>query len=181
MTYFTRHLKPGEETIEIVRPHLFGHLWSLALGVVLVLVPFFFMFFLLSRGMRGLVTFLILVAIGSLTLVRGLFLWRRNGVVVTPERLMDFDQRGLLYRAISEVPLSKIADVSYVQKGIGATLVGYGTVTVHTSGDTPDLEIRSVKDPNRVREMIAGLAKVPAAQEGKDEVSENVNPKLYTK
>ena len=53
--------------------------------------------------------------------------------VVTTERVIDIDQRGLFNREVNEVSLEKIEDVSYKQKTFLSLLFNYGNVILQSS------------------------------------------------
>ncbi|MBC7471757.1 MAG: PH domain-containing protein [candidate division SR1 bacterium] len=56
--------------------------------------------------------------------------------IVTSERIIDIDQRGLFLREVSELPIDNIEDVSYNQNGFWGTIFNYGDVIVQTAGST---------------------------------------------
>ncbi len=48
----------------------------------------------------------------------------------------------------------KIQDVSYRVKGVMPTLLHYGTVLVQTASGAPQVELRHMKDPERIVDLI---------------------------
>ena len=65
-----------------------------------------------------------------------------------------FRETGLLTSRQEEIVLYRIRDIG-LQISLGQRLFGVGTVLVHSSDQTaPHLEIKNVKDPNRVKELL---------------------------
>jgi hypothetical protein len=63
--------------------------------------------------------------------------------IVTSQRIIDIDQKGLFSREVNEMPLANIEDVSYKQDGFWATIFNFGNVILQTAGtgnSNPDLE-----------------------------------------
>ena len=55
--------------------------------------------------------------------------------IVTSERIIDVEQKGMFRREASEFPLSSIQDVTVEVPGFLATLMRYGTIRVQTAGN----------------------------------------------
>ena len=54
--------------------------------------------------------------------------------IITSERLIDIEQRGLFNRGVSEVPLANIEDVTIEVHGIIETFLKFGTLKIQTAG-----------------------------------------------
>lgn len=67
--------------------------------------------------------------------------------IVTDQRIINIEQRGLFNREIAEHDLDKIQDVSGIQKGFFQTLFSYGDVHVQTAGEVQRFIFRQVDDP----------------------------------
>ncbi len=57
--------------------------------------------------------------------------------IVTTERIVDIEQKGLFRREVAGLTLTKIQDVSMTQTGIIPTFFNYGDVTIQTAGSVP--------------------------------------------
>jgi hypothetical protein len=57
--------------------------------------------------------------------------------IVTSERIIDIDQKGLFVREVNELPIDNIEDVTYKQNGFWGTVFNYGDVIVQTAGSAP--------------------------------------------
>jgi uncharacterized membrane protein YdbT with pleckstrin-like domain len=55
--------------------------------------------------------------------------------IITSERLIDIDQRGLFAREVNTLPINNIQDVTYKQNGLAGTVFNYGNVIVQTAGE----------------------------------------------
>ena len=90
------NLKEGERVRKVLTRYWITY-FPTWLGItILVGVPFFFMFWLFNHGRWGQALFFIPVTLGLLWLVRTLVVWKKNVLVVTTDRLIDIDQRGIL-------------------------------------------------------------------------------------
>jgi len=152
------NLKPEEEIMRVVR-HYGLTFWPQILAVLILLsLPFFFIFPLFKKGYWGVAFFLFLFLFGIFYGLRELVIWYYNSLVITNKRIIDIDQRGLFERVVSEAPYEKIQDVSYRFKGIFQTLLRYGGIQIQTAGANAVIEIRNIKNPERVQELISDLA-----------------------
>lgn len=102
-------------------------------------------------------------------LVGGLFtiwiLYYLNFQIITNNRIVDIDQKGLLLHATTEIHLAQIEDVTAEIKGFLGNLFNYGTVFVQTAGTKTRFEFDNVPDPNRIVKLILDLyERVPLAQ-----------------
>ncbi|MDP3964849.1 MAG: PH domain-containing protein, partial [bacterium] len=155
--YFTKYLKEGEEVISIERRYYLTFVFQAALALMLVLIPFFFLFPLFRLGGFGVLSFFALLLLGLVVLTRQGVMYYLNGLVITKERIMDFDQRGLFNRVVSETTYAKIQDVSFEIKGVLQTMLNYGNLEIKTAGAQAYLEINVVAEHKRILEMITRL------------------------
>lgn len=88
--------------------------------------------------------------------------------IITNDRILDIDQRGLFARVISELDLSRIQDVHSEIKGIFPTLFNYGRVEVQTAGDLPEFDFDDVPNPHAVRQRIIELAALDRKREARE-------------
>jgi hypothetical protein len=56
--------------------------------------------------------------------------------IVTSERIIDVDQRGLFNREVNTLSIGNIEDVSYKKSGFWGTLLDFGNVVVQTAGNS---------------------------------------------
>lgn len=78
--------------------------------------------------------------------------------VITNERLIALEQRGLFNRSVLELKLSRVQDVTANVKGMLHTLFDYGDVRVQTAGEGPDFVFAQVTRPYQLVEKVVHLA-----------------------
>jgi uncharacterized membrane protein YdbT with pleckstrin-like domain len=74
--------------------------------------------------------------------------------VVTTHRVLNIEQSGLFSRAVSELDVSRIQDVTSEVKGVIAFIFGYGNVHIQTAGETERFMFEQVPNPEEVRKGI---------------------------
>ena len=79
--------------------------------------------------------------------------------IVTTRRILHIEQRGLFYRTIAELELSRIQDLTSSVRGIVPTFLGYGTIFVQTAAELPRFIFRQIPNPETVRAKIMELVK----------------------
>ncbi len=55
--------------------------------------------------------------------------------IITNERIIDVEQRGLFNRHIAEIPLQHVQDVTIEVRGIIETFLKFGTIRIQTAGE----------------------------------------------
>jgi len=88
--------------------------------------------------------------------------WYRDRFIVTSERIVDVDQRGLFSRKVSEVELIKVQNITHTVEGPAATMFNFGTVIIQSAGAN-DVVLDRVADPAGVQEEITQLVKAANA------------------
>jgi len=161
-------LKPEEDILMTVRQDLVPLIpWVIVL-IVWFILPFFFMFPLFTLGEWGVLIFAVIVLSAVFFAYRTWFGWQRTMFVVTDRRLVDIDQHGFFDRTISELFYSGIDDVSYRKKGLLSTIFGYGNVLIRTTGSAADIEVRRVRGPDKLHDLINDLREAVIDGEPKD-------------
>ncbi|NQV12582.1 PH domain-containing protein [Candidatus Uhrbacteria bacterium] len=78
--------------------------------------------------------------------------------IVTTERIIDIEQRGLFNRVSSEMHLPSVQDSSAEITGFLQTFLDYGNVHIQSAGEEQRFVFRNVPHPERVRVTILKLA-----------------------
>jgi uncharacterized membrane protein YdbT with pleckstrin-like domain len=91
--------------------------------------------------------FFALSVIALAILVGGVWVYRRNCLILTNRHLIRVEQRGLFARNVSQLSLTRVQDVSGVTPGFFATIFGYGNVTVETAGEEENFVMHMVPYP----------------------------------
>jgi membrane protein YdbS with pleckstrin-like domain len=78
--------------------------------------------------------------------------------VITNDRIIDMEQRGIFARTITEFDLFQIQDITTEINGLAATLFHYGNISVTTSSSNSGIVFYQIPDPNSIRSKIITLA-----------------------
>lgn len=170
----------NEAALHVIHRHwfnLFSHLFiviffsCLLLGSLLVL-PILFPEMLDAKNWRFFVfvenTFFIFVWIyGFLIWIDYYFdVW-----IITNERVVNIEQRGLFVREISDLNFSRVQDVTTEVKGIIPTILNYGDVYIQTAGETERFVFRQVGDPYHIKDMIIQLSRESGKEDLRSAIS----------
>lgn len=74
--------------------------------------------------------------------------------IVTDERVLKVEQRGLFRREFDEFRLSRVQDVSVEIHGLIPTLFRFGNLVVQTAGENPRFRFQAIPHPERVKNLI---------------------------
>ncbi len=85
--------------------------------------------------------------------------WYRDRFIITSERIVDIDQRGLFSRKVSEVELDKVQNITHSVDGVAATMFNFGTIIIQSAG-AGELMLKQVADPAGIQEEITNLVKI---------------------
>ena len=77
----------------------------------------------------------LLMLVGSAWMAAGIIRWKATEITVTSRRVLV--KTGIVRRHTKEILLSKVESVSIDESGLGRVL-GFGTLTVHGTGGTPE-------------------------------------------
>lgn len=148
------NLKEDEDLVSLVHPTLLAFTGSILGGIIFLLAAFFFIYPLFSLGTLGIGIFVFLLMVAKYFAIRVAIGRYGNIYVITNERLIDVERRGIFDRIVSEVPLSNIHDVSFRMKGPLGMLLKIGNITVRTIGGATNFEWSWVRNPEEVREKL---------------------------
>lgn len=153
----------GEKIILLLRQHIITLVPPAIITIILIFVPFFISSFLnlvgvnfldfLNAGQIFLLTVFWYLLIFGFAFYRFLF-WYFNVYLLTNERIVDFDFRGILHKEISYAKLLQIEDVSPKTIGFFGTFFNFGNVFIQTAGTKPEFEFEKVAKPDDVAQEI---------------------------
>ncbi|MDD5751374.1 MAG: PH domain-containing protein [Candidatus Peribacteraceae bacterium] len=176
--FFSKHLDDDEEVRLLVHKH-----WRL--GIHSLFWPT--LSFLASWAFLVIAPFLTIFYIVAFWSMVSLVWWMRNFLdyfldawIVTNQAIIDVKWHGWFHRTATKILFSDIQGVSYEVKGIGGTLLRYGTVSIEkvSTGGTVTLEnvsrprgvqmailrnmedymhSKNLKDAKRVQELMADV------------------------
>lgn len=159
--------KEFEKTVFSLRRHFIVPIKITALFLLLAAVPVAFYFIVQNASpniLQDPITYPIFVLVVS---AYGLAVWLFyfNSLIdyyldvwiVTNERIINIEQKGLFARTIAELKLYRVQDVKAEVKGILHTLLEYGEITVQTAGEEAHFVFKQVPDPYKVSRQILEL------------------------
>ena len=77
----------------------------------------------------------VVLLIALLLVILATYVYQQNRLIVTDRNITQILQYGLFNRKVSQLNLVNVEDVTSVQKGFLATLVGYGELNIETAGE----------------------------------------------
>src|SRR3990167_2089018 len=80
--------------------------------------------------------------------------WYFNVYLVTNERIVDFDFRGILHKETAYANLNQIQDVTPKVVGFFGTFFHFGDVFIQTAASKPEFEFHAVENPDLVAKEI---------------------------
>lgn len=90
--------------------------------------------------------------------------WYFNVYLVTNERIVDFDFRGILHKETAYANLSQIQDVTPKILGFFQTFFHYGNVFIQTAAAKPEFEFYAVENPDMVAREILEQVRLEEAE-----------------
>lgn len=85
--------------------------------------------------------------------------------IITTRRIIDIDQKSLFHRVVSEIPLSRIQNVTIDINGIIETFLKFGDITVETAGEFGKFTMPNSPLPNEIKDAILRYAHVAMERE----------------
>lgn len=170
--YIDNHIpnkRPGEKLLLFLRRHwifVVGHfLFYTFLGLVPIGLYYLIEFTLpqLFTSSFGLATLLLLASMYYLFIF--LFLYTSfidhhlDVWIITNQRIIYIEQKGMFNRKISAHSDDKIQDVTATQKGFLATFFTFGDVQIQTAGEHEMFIMKQVDNPFEVKQVINDLIK----------------------
>lgn len=156
---------PGEQVVYFIRKH-WSYVLFLSLLCIFLIVVWIIVLLLVSHYIHSLfVSFL-----GPIIIISGIFLlslcifyftsWMTyyyDVVILTTRRLIEIEQRKLFERAMNEVQLVHVEDITVEVKGFFATTFGYGSITAQTAGAKPNFVLDHIPHPYVFAREISAL------------------------
>ena len=163
----------GERIVLLLRAHLITLVPSavtiiflvfapIILSVILALIRIDVSTFLGSRQIFLVIVFWYLSVFGY-AFYKFIF-WYFNVYILTNERVVDIDFRGILHKETSYAKLSQIQDVSPKIIGFFSTFFHYGNVFIQTAAERPEFEFHNVARPDKVAREILEQVRLEEAE-----------------
>lgn len=84
--------------------------------------------------------------------------WYLDMWIVTDQRIINIEQKGLFGRTTSELMLYNVQDVTSEISGFIHTIFGYGKIEIQTAGEKTRFIFENIPRPNHVAKRILELA-----------------------
>ncbi|EKD46870.1 MAG: hypothetical protein ACD_67C00034G0003 [uncultured bacterium] len=79
--------------------------------------------------------------------------------IITTERIVNVEQKGMFSREVSELRYNKIEDITTEVVGFLPTVINFGDVRIQTAAENTEFRFRTVSDPYHVKSIIMELQK----------------------
>lgn len=79
--------------------------------------------------------------------------------IITTERVINIEQRGLFLRRMSELNFGKIQDVTAEVEGFIPTILNYGDVHIQTAGEEERFVFRQIPDPYKIKTAVMKMSR----------------------
>jgi hypothetical protein len=79
--------------------------------------------------------------------------------IITTERIINIEQKGMFTRKVSELRYNKIEDITTEVTGFLPTVLNYGDVQIQTAAEESEFLFRTVSDPYHIKNVIMDLQK----------------------
>jgi len=184
--YRFKDLRQDEKIIKVIHRswfYLFQQFFFLIVIVIVFILGIFFVpiFFpdLVGKIDRSIVLFaqnFFLLAIW----LYGFMLWIDYFFdiwIITSERIINIEQKGMFARKASELRFQKIQDITTEVTGFMPTIFNYGDVRIQTAGENEEFIFRTIPDPYNTKNIIMNLQK-QAEESSKQEIGEMIKEKI---
>ncbi|MDD5605927.1 MAG: PH domain-containing protein [Patescibacteria group bacterium] len=162
----TKPIFPGqrdnEEIVMVIYKHWYIAVAPMLKALLIILLSFFLpvilgvAFFIFNYALSAAIYYLwILFWVGYIFYAYNN--WLQDKFVVTDQRIVKIDQRGVFNRTVFETELNKIQNLTHSTKGMFATFFNFGTVIVQTT--VGELTLDYVPNPVYIKEEIIQLTK----------------------
>lgn len=145
--------RSDEDVIFVVKRHP----WVLAsagfisvglIAVVVLLVLFFGLSHITAFVIIGLVAFFLFFGFYQW------FVYNNHLYILTNQRVIIIEQKGLFGRKITEAELEKIQNMTVEVRGAVGTLLNFGDITLRTAGIDPVMVMINVDNPYEIQQKI---------------------------
>ena len=151
-----RGQRPGERVSLTLRQHPFT-LVEHALKIVLSMLLLVLLYRLFGHPYWVNVVAPIVVLATLFIGFRSWYGWWNTMLLLTTERVLFVEQRGIASRKMSEALLDHIQFVTHEVKGVAHTIFNFGDVRIQTAGAAEVLILRELADPYEIQQRITRL------------------------
>lgn len=151
-----------EQEVVIVRRHPVGIISLYVLTIVGILAGLFLIGYIMPSlfSLNKTQTFTVslaavaVITLAALSLIIATIIYGMSKLVVTNKNITQVLQRGLFNKAISQLSMANVEDVTAIQKGIFATFFNYGTLKIETAGEQANFHFEYCPNPRVLAKQI---------------------------
>ena len=85
------------------------------------------------------------------------FFWRTNVFVVTNQRAVKIEQKGVLNKIVTDLNFYNIRSISYKVKGVFPTIFRYGKIIIEPNDSKGTIEINQISKPAAAVNIMAQI------------------------
>ncbi len=110
----------------------------------------------LAPNTRSLVVGAAILALAILifVLLVATYVYRQSRLLITDQSVIQINQQGLFIRKVTRLSIANVEDVNAEQKGILASIFGYGTLIIQTAGTMENFIFQWCPNPNKYAAII---------------------------
>lgn len=153
-------LRQNEKILFVLRRSFLTYGWQIFGVVVLIGLPFFFMFRIFQIEQWGVYIFASPLVLASLWILKIFFLWKSNIFLITTERFIDIERVSLFHRELHEVGWHKIQSVASEIKGFWPTIFRIGVIKIETYSVEYDFESHPIRNPDIIQVELSHMLEV---------------------
>ncbi len=163
-------LTDGESELKTIHRHPISFLSSFLAIILLIAMPIIFAIFMIfvpkeitDNFFSGDTNVGILFIATTWLLCAWMFAWWKwtdhflDVIVITNKRIFEVKQNGFFNREITSFSFDKIQNIKVTQAGILSSLLNYGDLLIETAGETENLNLTMMPDPQTVKTYINTL------------------------
>jgi len=155
----------NEHKILEVRKHWFDLLYHVVITMIIGFIPpVVFAFFgsvptkIEFAGNHFIAALFICILWFMLTWIILFFIWTDYYLdvwIITDQKIVSVDQKGLFMREIATLQLDKIQDVTVEVNGLIPTLFHFGDIHVQTAGENREFVMLQIAQPQKIKDQIS--------------------------
>ncbi|MBU0647873.1 PH domain-containing protein [Patescibacteria group bacterium] len=146
--------KDDEEVVEVFRKHWFSFIRPILVFVVLLSISLIILWYWSMVPLLLLIVGFVVLLVAVSYLGHCFLLWWNDIYILTNRRVINFDQKSLFHRVVSEADLRNIQDSTYEVEGVWQTFLNYGQVKILTASMGESIVFEDVPDPHRIQGII---------------------------
>lgn len=156
-------MEADEHLVTVIKKHPIGLVaiyLELAVGVIAVLAMVYLVIFNLfndgtatSKGLAVAST-LFIVALLAIFMFSAIYVYRKSQLLVTNKGVVQIIQYAPFNRKISRLSMANVEDVNVEQRGVLASMLDYGTLTIQTAGQEDNFVFGMCPKPDHYANQI---------------------------